>query len=245
MTFWDHLEELRGNLFRSIVAVCLFTVLGFIFKTLLFDIVLGPSRPGFCVYRWLGWDMNMSLINVDVSAQFFAHLKASASAGLVLAFPYIIWEIWRFIAPALYANERKAVSHAFALSSILFYIGVAVGYFMVLPVCIQFFMNYTVSPDVANNITLNSYMSLFTGTVLMIGLVFEFPTVVVILSNIGLVDKDMLRKGRRIAIVAVLIVSALITPADPLSMIVVAAPLYMLYEFSILCCAEKKEETEG
>ena len=238
MTFWDHLEELRGTLFRSIAAVLLLSVLGFIFKKPLFDFVLGPSKPDFFVYELLGWDITMTLINVDVSAQFFAHLRAAAAAGLVIAVPYILWEIWRFIAPALYSNERKAVNGSFLLASLLFYVGVAVGYLLVLPVCIQFFMNYTVSPEVANNITLNSYMSLFMSTVVLMGVVFEFPVLIIILSSIGVVSRGTLRKGRRYAIVAVLIVSAIITPADPLSMIVVAIPLYLLYEASILCCRE-------
>ena len=241
MSFWDHLEVLRGTIFRSIVAVLLASVLGFVFKDILFGVILGPSRPDFCIYTLLGWDITMTLINVDVSAQFFAHLRAAFSVGLVVAFPYIVWELWRFIAPALYAKEKKSVRGAFLMASFLFYAGVAVGYFLVLPVCVQFFMNYTVSPDVANNITLNSYMSLFMSTVLMIGLVFEFPTLIVILSHIGLVSRKMLRKGRRYAIVVVLIIAALVTPADPMSMIVVAAPLYLLYEIAILCCKQPQE----
>ena len=240
MSFWDHLDVLRGTIFRSILAVLLASILGFVFKDILFGFILAPSRSGFCVYELLGWDITMTLVNVDVSAQFFAHLRAAVSVGLVVAFPYIIWELWRFIAPALYNKEKKSVGRAFLLASFLFYAGVAVGYFLVLPVCVQFFMNYTVSPEIANTITLNSYMSLFMSTVLMIGIVFEFPTLIVILSHIGLVTRKFLRKGRRYAIVVVLVISAIVTPADPLSMIVVAIPLYALYEIAILCC--KKSE---
>lgn len=242
MSFWDHLEELRWTIFRSVIAVCIFCVLGLAFRGPLFDIVLWPSKPDFIVYKWLGWSIDMSLINVDISAQFFTHLKAALAAGVVLAFPYIVFEVWKFVAPALYENEKKAVRAAFIMSSGFFYLGVLVGYFFVLPVCLQFFMNYTVSPDIANTITLSSYMSMFTSMSLLIGIVFEFPTVISVLSRLGVVSRQMLRKGRRYAFVGVLILSALITPSDPFSMLVLAAPLYLLYELSILLC--RKEQVE-
>ena len=236
MSFWDHLEELRGTLFRSLLALCLLAVLGFIFKGPLFKIILAPASPEFSIYKLLGWDFELELINVEMSAQFFVHLRAAFGAALVLAFPYIIWEIWRFLEPALYDNERKAVGGAFLMATGFFYLGVAVGYFLVLPACVQFFLNYSVSPAVTNSITIGSYMSMFTSTVLMVGLAFEFPTVIWALSKIGILDRAMLRKGRRYAVVVVLILAAIVTPADPLSMFVVAAPLYLLYEISILMC---------
>lgn len=237
MSFWDHLEELRGTIFRSALAVIILSVLGLVFKSFLFDvIILSPTRPDFIVYRLLGWDFQMELINVEISAQFFVHLKAALSVGLVLSFPYIIWEIWKFIEPALYDNERKAVGNAFLLSSGLFYLGVVVGYFFVLPVCLQFFMGYTVSSDVANTINLNSYMSMFTSMVLMIGIVFEFPSVIAVLSRLEVVDRKLLKKGRKYAVVIMLVLSAIITPADPFSMFVLAIPLYGLYELSIHLC---------
>lgn len=234
MSFWDHLEELRGTLVRSIIALCLASVLFLCIRTLLFKAVLWPSRPDFILYRLLGLDFSMSLINIDISAQFFVHLKISFLCAAVVTFPYIVWEIWKFVAPALYDNERKSVSRAFLLSSWLFYLGVAVGYFIVLPVCLMFFMNYSVSPDVVNTISLGSYIGLFTSMVFLIGILFEFPTVILALSGMGIVRRDMLRKGRKFAIVAVLLLSALITPSDPFSMFVLALPLYGLYEFSIL-----------
>jgi sec-independent protein translocase protein TatC len=178
----------------------------------------------------------MSLINVEISAQFFTHLKAALAAGVVLAFPYIVFEIWRFVAPALYDSEKKAVRTAFIMSSGFFYLGVVVGYFFVLPVCLQFFMNYSVSPEIANTITLSSYMSMFTSMSLLIGIVFEFPTVISVLSRLGVVGRSTLRKGRKYAFVAVLALAALITPSDPFSMLVLSAPLYLLYELSILLC---------
>ncbi|MEE3375760.1 MAG: twin-arginine translocase subunit TatC, partial [Candidatus Cryptobacteroides sp.] len=176
------------------------------------------------------------LINTEVSAQFFMHLKVSMLCGLVIAFPYVIYEIWKFVSPALYEHELKSVRKGFLLSSGLFYLGVAVGYFVVLPVCLMFFMNYTVSEAIANTITLGSYMSLFTSMVFLIGLLFEFPTIILVLSSLGVVHRAQLRKLRRHAFIAVLILSALITPSDPFSMFVLAVPLYGLYELSILLC---------
>ena len=236
MSFWDHLEELRGTLFRSILALCLFAVLGFIFKNQLFRLVFLPASPDFFIYRLLGWNFSLEMINVEMAAQFFVHLSAAFGAALILACPYILWELWRFVAPALYESEKKAVRGAFLMATGFFYLGVATGYVLVLPACIQFFMNYSVSPMVTNAITIGSYMSMFTSTVLLVGVAFEFPTVIWALSRLGILDRPMLRKGRRYALVAVLVLAAIVTPADPLSMLIVAAPLYLLYEISILMC---------
>ena len=153
MSFWDHLDVLRGTLFRSIGAIVLVSIVFLIIPEQLFKAVLWPTTSDFILYKWLGLDFSMTLINIEVSAQFFVHLKISILMGAVVAFPYIIFEIWRFIAPALYDNEKKAVRKAFGLSSFLFYLGVAVGYFIVLPVCLMFFMNYTVSDAVQNTMT--------------------------------------------------------------------------------------------
>ena len=236
MSFWDHLEELRGTVFRSLLAVCLIAILGFVFKSLLFKVILLPASEDFVIYRLLGWKFNLQMINVEMAAQFFVHLQAACGAALIIAFPYIIWELWRFIVPALYDGERKAIGGAFLMATGFFYLGVAVAFFLVLPACVQFFMNYSVSPDIENSITIGSYMSMFTSTILLVGVAFEFPTVIWALSRLGLLERQQLRRGRRYAIVAVLIVAAIVTPADPLSMIIVAAPLYLMYELSILMC---------
>ena len=236
MSFWDHLEVLRGTLFRSVLAVALVSVIFLFIPGPLFKAVLWPSQPDFILYRLLGLDFGMSLINIDISAQFFVHLKVALLCGVVVAFPYIIWEIWRFIAPALYDREKKAVRKAFRLSSGLFYLGAAVGYFIVLPVCLIFFLNYTVSDTIANTITLNSYIGLFVSMVFLIGLLFEFPTVILVLSSLGIVSRTDLRKARKWAFVIVLVLAAIITPSDPVSMFVLALPLYALYEGSILIC---------
>ena len=242
MSFWDHLEALRGTLFRSVAAVGLLSIVFLCIPESLFKVVLWPTQGDFILYSALGLPFEMSLINIDISAQFFVHLKVSILCGLVLAFPYIVYEIWKFIAPALYDHEKKAVREGFLISSGLFYLGVAVGYFVVLPVCLMFFMNYTVSDAIANTISLNSYMSLFVSMVFLIGLLFEFPTVILVLSAMGIVSREHLRKYRKYAFVVVLILSAFITPSDPFSMFVLAIPLYGLYEFSILIC--KKETPE-
>ena len=242
MSFWDHLDVLRGTLFRSVLAVFLLSLVFLGAKTFLFDIVLGPSRPDFFLYRQLGLDFDMQLVNIDVSAQFFVHLKMSVLCGVVVGFPYVVYELWKFIAPALYESEKKAVRGAFTLSSLLFYLGIAVGYCVVLPVCLVFFMNYSVSDSIVNTISLNSYVSMFISMVFLIGLVFEFPTVAVILSRLGILTRPMLKKSRRYAVVGILILAAVITPSDPVSMVVLALPLYALYEFSILLCRGKTEK---
>ena len=178
----------------------------------------------------------MELINIEISAQFFTYMKVALLCGVVLAFPYIVFQLWKFISPALYEHEKKAVRKAFGLSSALFYLGVTVGYFVVLPVCLIFFVNFSISDTIVNTISLSSYMSLFVSMVFLIGILFEFPTVILALSAMGIVHRDMLRKGRRYAVVAVLILAAFITPSDPFSMFVLAIPLYGLYELSILLC---------
>ena len=236
MSFWDHLEVLRGTILRSVIAVALASVVFLAFPHRLFSFVLWPSTADFPFYRWTGLDFSMDLINIEVSAQFFVHLKIALLSGIVVAFPYIIYELWRFIRPALYEKERKSASRAFGMSSFLFYLGAAVGYFIVLPVCLVFFMNYTVSDVINNTIALNSYISLFISMVFMIGLLFEFPTVVMVLSGIGLLKRADLKAARKYAFVIVLLLAALITPSDPVSMFVLGIPLYGLYEFSILVC---------
>ena len=240
MSFWDHLDVLRGTLFRSALSVLLVSIVMFCFKNFLFgQIILAPSRPDFFLYKILGGNVSMQLINTEVSAQFFVHLKVSFICGFVIAFPYIIYEIWKFIAPALYDNEMRSVRKAFLGSALLFYAGVATGFCLIFPVTLSFFQGYTVSDTIANTVTLNSYISMFSSMVILFGIVFEFPVLIAILSNMGIVTKDTLKKYRKYAFVGVLIVSAVITPADPFSMLIAAAPLYLLYELSVFVCVRK------
>jgi len=236
MSFWDHLEALRGTLIRSVLGVALLSIVFFCIPKTLFKAVLWPTQGDFLLYRLPGIDFSMELINIELSAQFFTYMKVAVLCGVVLAFPYIIYELWKFIAPALYEHEKKAVRKAFWLSSGLFYLGVTVGYFVVLPVCLMFFVNFSISDAIVNTISLSSYMSLFVSMVFLIGILFEFPTVILALSAMGIVHRDMLRKGRRYAVVVVLILAAFITPSDPFSMFVLAIPLYGLYVLSILLC---------
>ena len=240
MSFWDHLDVLRGTLFRSALSVFLASIVMFCFKDFLFGkVILAPSRPDFFMYKILGGGVSMQLINTEVSAQFFVHIKVSFICGLVIAFPYVIYEIWKFIAPALYDNEMRSVRKAFLGSALLFYSGVATGFCLIFPVTLSFFQGYTVSDAIANTITLNSYISMFSSMVILFGIVFEFPVLIAILSNMGIVTREMLTKYRKHAFVGVLIVAAVITPADPFSMLIAAAPLYLLYELSVIVCVRK------
>lgn len=245
MTFWDHLEELRWMIFRCLGSIIVFAVVLFCFKQFLFDIVLGPTRPDFFLYSWLGLDTGLTLINTQVSSQFMVHMKVSFIGGLLVSFPYIIFEIWRFIAPALYQKERRGVRMAFLFASFLFYLGLCVGYVMVLPLMVNFFSAYSVSPEVTNMINLDSYISTFTSSVLLFGLVFEFPAIVAVLSRIGLLYRDTLKNGWRYAILVSVVLAAIITPSgDLVSLSIVTLPLIILYFASIALCKKRPEETE-
>jgi Twin arginine targeting (Tat) protein translocase TatC len=245
MSFWDHLEVLRGTLFRSLSVICLFSIVVFCFKSFVFDdVVLAPTRSDFFIYRWMKMNIEMSLVNLDISTQFFVHLKVAFQFGFILAFPFVCFEIWKFIAPALYQNEKRTIRGVFFVASFLFYLGLYIGYVLIVPISLNFFLGYKISEAVVNTISLTSYMSLFTSTTLAFGIVFEFPAVIVILSKLGLVTRDTMKKYRKHAIVVILIIASIITPADPFSMIVAAAPLLLLYEVSVLCCSNRKPETE-
>lgn len=238
MTFWDHLEDLRMSIFRMIAVFAAVVVGLFFFKDFLFgEVILGPSRADFFLYRLLGTEFSMELVNLEVAAQFMIHMKVTFLSALVMTFPYIIYEVWRFIAPALYDNERKAVRGAFLFASFLFYLGVVVGYALIFPLMLNFFAGYHVSPEIPNTFSLSSYIALLTSMVLTFGIVFEFPTVVVALSSLGVLKKKTLTSFRKHAVLVVAILAAVITPSgDPFTMLVVSVPLYLLYEFSILLC---------
>lgn len=247
MSFWDHLDVLRGTLIRSLVAVLLLMIVGLSFGTFLFDkVIMLPADPNFVTYKLFHLSSPIQIVNLDISGQFMVHLRASLMLGIVIGFPYIIFELWKFIAPALYPNEKRGVGGAFLLSSMLFYVGVVIGYFILLPVCLAFFQGYILSDTITNTFSLASYMSMFSSMVLMIGVIFEFPVLIMILSKIGVLNRSILKKGRKYAFLIIMILAALITPADVGSMIIVTIPLYGLYELSILFCAkdepEEKEE---
>jgi sec-independent protein translocase protein TatC len=246
MTFWDHLEDLRKCIFRILGVFALAVVVLFFFKNFLFDqLILAPSKSDFFLYQLLGADFSMTLVNIEVAAQFLIHIKITLICALILTFPVIIYQLWRFIAPALYENEKRTVKGAFAFASVLFYVGVAVGYALVFPLMLNFFSGYQVSPDIPNTFSLTSYISLFTSLVLTFGIVFEFPTVVAVLSSMGMLTKEGLSSYRKHAICVVLVLAAVITPSgDPFSLMVVSVPLYLLYEFSILICRKRVQSVE-
>jgi sec-independent protein translocase protein TatC len=257
MSFWDHLDALRRMLFRIATVVALLMVVVFLNKSLVFDtLVLGPRSSDFILYKWLcalgNWlnmpaicDQNFSLniINISIAGQFMTHLNMAFWIAIVFAFPYIIWELWRFIAPALYEKERRAVKRAFFFSSFLFFVGVVIGYILLFPVVIRFFGDYQVSATIPNTIDLASYVSMFIMLILTMGIVFELPMLIYILSHIGVVNRRFLKKYRRHAMLVMFILSAIITPTDLLSLFIVAIPLCLLYELSILIC--KKEKKDG
>ncbi|MCQ2153188.1 MAG: twin-arginine translocase subunit TatC [Bacteroidales bacterium] len=239
-SFWDHLEELRWVFLRAaVVLITLFVVL-FFFKGLLFDtVVLGPARDSFWLYRLLGLEPAIKLVNIDVTAQFFIHIRIAFLAAVVLAFPYLVFELWRFVVPALYEREKVAFRKALGLGGGLFYAGILCGYFIVMPLVMYFFAGYRVSDAVENTFNLSSYISVFTAMVFMMGILFEFPSVILVLSSLGVVDRQKLKSFRKYALVIVLILAAILTPTgDPFTLMVVSVPLYLLYEFSIALCGK-------
>ena len=242
MTFWDHLDELRASFIRIILAFIFVAICLFPFKGILFDhFILAPSKSDFWIYKLLGADFSLSLVNIEVTTQFMVHMKMTLLCAAVITFPYIIFQRWKFIAPALYENEMKAIGGAFLLSSILFYIGVTVSYFIVTPLMLNFFSGYQVSGSVPNMFSLSSYISLFTSMAITFGIVFELPTLVAVLSGLGILTKESMKKYRRHAVCATVILAAVITPSgDPFSLAIVALPIYILYEFSVLICRSSK-----
>lgn len=238
MSFWEHLEVFRGVILRSVAVLLALFVILFFFKEFIFDsVVLAPTKSDFWLYNLLGIDFSLNLINIEVTAQFFIHMRVTFIAAVIVCFPYLCFELWRFIAPALYKNEIKAVRGAFGLGAGLFYLGAATGYFIVMPLVMFFFSGYQVSETVENTFALGSYISIFSSMVFLMGILYEFPSVIAVLSRLGLVTRSFLRKYRRHAVVVILILAAILTPTgDPFTMLVVAGPLYLLYEFSILIC---------
>jgi sec-independent protein translocase protein TatC len=240
------LEDLRKCIFRVLGVFASAVVVLFFFKNFLFDsLILAPSKSDFFLYQMLGTDFSMTLVNIEVAAQFLIHIRITLICAFIVTFPVIVYELWRFVAPALYENEKRLVKGAFAFASLLFYLGVAVGYALVFPLMLNFFSGYQVSPEIANTFSLTSYISLFTSLVMTFGIVFEFPTVVAVLSSIGLLTRESLSSYRKHAVCAVLILAAVITPSgDPFSLLVVSVPLYLLYEFSILICRRGTQNVE-
>ena len=248
MSFLEHLEELRWHIIRALASALIFTVIAFIFKGILFDcIILGPTSPDFFTNKslcWLAVKLDMPTLcinkeplilqNINMAGQFSMHIWISFITGIIIAFPYIFWEFWRFIKPALYPNEIKNSRGAIFFASILFLIGVLFAYYLICPLTIQFFGNYKVSENVGNIINLNSYISTISSIIVACGIMFELPMLIYFLTKIGIISSSFLKKYRKHAVIVILSVSAIITPPDVLSMILVWMPIMLLYEGSIL-----------
>lgn len=248
MTFLDHLEALRWHLVRSIFAIVIISIAAFIFKEIIFDsIILAPKTPEFFTNRLLcsfGQAVNVQtlcinskpfeIININMAGQFSTHIMISLIVGLILAFPYLVFELWRFISPALYPKEKSHARGAVFFISLLFILGVLFGYYVIIPLSVHFLGNYSVSAQVTNQINLTSYISTISSITLATGIVFELPVLIYFLTRIGLVTPEFLKKYRRHALVIVLALSAIITPPDVFSQILVAFPLMFLYEVGII-----------
>ena len=235
-TFWEHLDVLRGVLLRSLAVVALLAVVAFCFKETLFAVVLAPRSSDFITFRLLGTEpFAVSLMNTGLTEQFMIHMKVAAYAGLLFASPYIIYELFRFVSPALYRVERKRTVQVVGASVTMFLLGTLVNYFLIFPLTVRFLGTYQVSADVTNMLTLQSYMDTLIGMSLVMGVMFELPVVSWMLSRFGILNGKVMRQYRRHAVVAILAVSAIITPtADAFTMLIVALPIWLLYEVSIL-----------
>ena len=261
-TFWEHLEALRWTILRCLGVLIVLVAIGFSFKDFIFNkIVLPPLTSDFRTYRFLCYladltkfpalcpeSFQIQMINITLSGQFMIHMLSSFMIAVIISVPYLLYESWKFIRPALYPDEKKSVGKIFLSSSVLFYLGAAISYFIIFPFTLRFLGTYQVSEVVVNQISIQSYMNTLALLVFFMGLAFELPVVMYLLSQIGVVNKQMLRTFRKYAFVVVLILAAFITPTtDPFTMMIVATPIYLLYELSIVVCKNKPDsdsETE-
>ena len=236
MTFWDHLDELRTVIIRSLVITMLAAAVAFCLKEQLFAVVLAPRTSDFITFRLMGVEpFSIHLMNTGLTEQFMIHLKTAMYAGLLVASPYIIYLLFRFVSPALYDNERKYATTLVGSGYLMFMLGTLLNYFLIFPLTVKFLGTYQVSEDVANMLTLQSYMDTLLTMSLVMGIVFELPVVSWLLGKMGLINASMMRTWRKHAIVAILVVSAIITPTtDAFTLFVVALPIWLLYEGSML-----------
>lgn len=242
MTFWEHLEELRGTLLRILLAVLAAAVVAFCFKDPLFSVVLAPISSDFITYRLFSaiagtnFSLNeVGLINVELAQQFLTHMKVALWAGFLLVSPYVLYRLFRFVSPALYQNERRYAVGAVVGGYLMFVAGVLLNYFIIFPLAFRFLVSYQVSPDVVNMITLDSYISNLLMLCFLMGVFFELPVVCWLLAKVGLLKASAMARYRRHAIVLILVIAAIITPtADALTLTIVALPIYLLYEISLL-----------
>ena len=235
LTFWDHLDVLRSSLIRMAVAVAVLAVAAFVLKEQLFSVVLAPRSSDFVTYRLLGvTPFHLHLMNTGLTEQFMIHMRTALYAGLLAASPYVLYELFRFVSPGLYQNERRYAGWIVGAAYVMFLVGTLVNYFVVFPLTVRFLGTYQVSPDVANMLTLQSYVDTLLGMSLVMGVVFELPVVCGLMGRMGLLNDQWMSDYRRHAIVAILVVAAIITPTtDVFTLFVVALPIYLLYEVSI------------
>ncbi|HSY62889.1 MAG TPA: twin-arginine translocase subunit TatC [Cytophaga sp.] len=246
MTFFDHIDELRKHIIRSVIAVIGFSIIAFIYMDFIFhDILMAPSRPDFFTFRMLCTyfqycvgEMNFTLMSRTMTGQFSMHITASLIAGLIVAFPYIVYQLWTFIAPALHPNERKHVQGVVAGVSILFFIGILFGYYIISPLAIDFLANYQLDPSIQNSFDVTSYISTLCLMALGGGVIFQLPVVVYFLSIMGMLTPMFMRKYRRHAVLIMTVISAILTPSpDALSLMLMLVPMLLLYELSIFVSA--------
>ena len=234
-TFWDHLEVLRWVIVRSLVVTVVFAVVAFCLKDWLFDVVLAPRTSDFITFRLMGVEpFSIHLMNIGLTEQFMTHMRVSLYAGLLIASPYVLYQLFCFVSPALYQNERRAATWIVGSAYLMFMLGTVLNYLIIFPLTVRFLGTYQVSPDVQNMLTLQSYIDTLIGMSFVMGVVFELPVVCAILGRMGFIDSRMMSQYRRYAIVAILIVSAIITPTtDVFTLLVVSLPIWLLYEASI------------
>jgi sec-independent protein translocase protein TatC len=253
MSFLGHLDALRWHLMRSAMVIVVLAISGFFFKDFLFDTILfGPKTPTFPTFRFmcwlsnsLGWgdklcvkNVDFKLVNYELSGQFTTHMMVSFIAGFIVALPYFLWEIWTFIKPALYEKERTYAKGIVFYTTSLFIIGILFGYFVIVPLSVNFLANYRVSESVGSFISLDSYISTVSTVTLISGVIFELPMVIYFLTKMGIITAKFMRQYRRHAVVIILIVAAIITPtSDATTLMLVSIPLYGLYEISIFVSA--------
>lgn len=261
MSFLDHLEQLRWHLLRSVAAILVFTVIAFLAKSIVFgQIILGPSRVDFFTYRMLCKlaeifntpvlcinELNFIIQSRQMTGQFSMHITSSLVVGIIASFPYIFWEVWRFISPGLYAKERQAARGAVFFVSLLFFLGTLFGYYILTPISVNFLANYQLDSSIANEFDITSYVGTLSMLVLASAIMFQLPMVIYFLSMSGLVSAAMLKAYRRHSIVVILILAAVITPPDVISQILIAMPILVLYEAGIQIAKrlEKKRAQEA
>ncbi len=256
MSFFDHISELRGHIIRALIAILLGAIWAFIYNRFVIDTILfGPRSPDFITYRWLCKlnpkacfeGFNFTIINTDVTGQFIMDLMIAFIAGLIVAFPYIIFEFWRFFKPALKKEEQQKTTGIIFVSSALFLVGILFGYFMLAPVSLFFMASYNISSQIVNSWTIQSYLSFITMLTVATGIIFELPLVMYFLAKLGLTNSAFLKKYRRYAILIIIIIAAIVTPPDVGSQILVSIPLLLLYEVGIVVTkrVEKKEAIEN